>query len=505
MNRILLVLIWLSAILTFSAARAEVPVDRAALTAVADEALKFWQVPGAAVAIVRDQEVVYLEGHGVCELGKEAKVTPDTVFAIASCTKAFTATTIAALVDEGKMHWDDPVRRHLSYFRLHDPLADREATIRDLLCHRTGLSRHDLLGLGSPWSREDILRRVAFLEPAKSFRSAYQYNNLMYLAAGEASASAAKSSWEEAVRKRLLEPLGMNDVSFSTRDVERTLDHARPHRKSKNGKLEVIPLRNLDNIGPAGSMNTSARELTKWVRFQLGDGTWDGKRVVSEKNLSETRMPQMIVRLEDSEKELNPVSTFRAYALGWIVQDYRGRSMLSHTGGLWGFRCRIVLMPQDKLGVIVLTNTGTGASGAAMHVALSSTLVDRLLGLPARDWNAYFDSQAKRLEAEEKQKEAQRIKQRHPDTKPSRQLSAFVGVYTEPAYGSAIVTEENGALKVAWGNSTGRLEHFHYDTFHVKDGDLIDDEPIVFSLGTDGEPASMKFLGVTFVRDRDKK
>jgi CubicO group peptidase (beta-lactamase class C family) len=501
MRRILGVVILLVFITSGNAA----PVVKADVATATDEALRSWRVPGTAVAVVQNGEVTYLEGHGVRELGKTDPITPDTIFAIASCTKAFTATTIATLVDEGKMGWDDPVRKHLPYFRLSDPLADREVTIRDLLCHRTGLSRHDLLGLGSPWGREDILRRVAYLEPTKSFRSTYQYNNLMYLAAGEASAAAAKTSWEDTVRKRLLTPLGMSNVSFSTKDVEKVSDRARPHRKAKDGKIEAIEPRNIDNVAPAGSMNTTARELTKWVRFQLGDGTWEGTRVVSEANLNETKLPQMIIRLEGSEKELNPESTQKAYALGWLVQDYRGKTMLSHTGGLWGFRCRIVLVPSEKFGVVVLTNSGAGASGAAMHVALSSTIVDQALGLPRKDWNAFFDGQAKRLEAEDKKKEEERAKKRHRGTKPSRELTAYAGTYTEPAYGAATVTAADGGLKLSWGASGGRLEHFHYDTFTVKDGELLDEEQAVFVLGTDGEVASMKFLGVEFKRTRGKK
>jgi len=284
-------------------------VDAAAVDRVVQDALKAWEVPGAAVAIVRDDKVVYLKGHGVRELGGKP-VTPDTVFAIASLTKAFTTTAMAMLVDEGKMKWDDPVRKHVPFFRLADPLADQGVTLRDLVCHRTGVGRHDLLWLKAPWTLEDTVRRVAFVPPTFAFRSAYEYNNIMYIAAGLAVAKAAASPWQDVVRRRIFEPLGMTGAVFTRSEVRKTPDHASPHRRDKDGKLRTIEWYDDDHqVRASGSIKASARDLARWVRFQLGDGTFEGKRLLSARGLAETHMPQTVIRLEGLFQASNPETT----------------------------------------------------------------------------------------------------------------------------------------------------------------------------------------------------
>jgi CubicO group peptidase (beta-lactamase class C family) len=474
-------------------------IDTKAVDAIVQDGLKSWQVPGAALAIVRGDEVVYLKPFGVREVGTDRAVTPDTLFAIASCTKAFTASAAGVLADEGKMAWDDPVRKHLDWFRLSDPLADRDATIRDLLCHRTGLARHDILSFGTDLCRADIVRRMAYVRPAHPFRSTFEYNNNMYLAAGLAVGAAAKCSWDDVVEQRLFVPLGMKGATCSARAAGKVPDHALPHRRKKDGTVEALPWHDsLDEIGPAGSIHANIRDMSRWVRFQLGDGTFEGKTVLKKATLAEMHTPQVVVRPEGPIKVTYPDSLQIAYGLGWFVHDYRGHLMYSHTGGLEGFRARVVLVPKERVGLVLLMNSGVGSSYASMHYVVSNRLLDLLLGLDAKDWDKHYTAGAKALAEQSNRKP-------HPDTKPSRELAAYAGTYDDPAYGEARVSLRDGALWLEWGRSKIKLEHFHYDTFVARQAqpegrDALDNQTAAFVLRPDGEVGTLRLLGQEFRR-----
>ena len=278
--------------------------ETAALDALFADALKKWHAPGMAVVIVRDDAVVYLKGLGVRETGTDAAVTPDTLFGIGSLTKAFTATTLGLLVDDGKLAWDDPVRKHVPFFHLADPLADRDVTIRDLLCHRTGLARHDLLWYRAPWPPEESVRRMAFLKPSTSFRSTYEYCNLTYLAAGLAITSAAGEPWHEYMTKRLLTPLDMKRVVFRRGDVLKADDHATPHRFGAGRKpfmMEWYP--DDKQVRASGSIKTCVRDLAGWLRVQLNGGMLGDRRVVPAAILAETNRPQVVVPVDADARE----------------------------------------------------------------------------------------------------------------------------------------------------------------------------------------------------------
>ncbi|HZO89811.1 MAG TPA: serine hydrolase [Chthonomonadaceae bacterium] len=469
--------------------------DSQALDALVRAAMEACQVPGASVGIVHGEEVVYLKGFGVKEAGKEDEVTPDTLFAIGSTTKAFTTTAIAMLVDDGKMAWDDPVRKHIPFFRLSDPLADANVTLRDLVTHRTGVSRHDLLWYGSSLDREEILRRIGLVKPNTSFRSTWEYNNIMYLAAGVAIGKASGGTWEAFLQQRILDPLGMTGACFSVKDVQQAPDRATPHEKDKEKNLKTVPWRNLDNVAPAGSINSGARDLTKWVRFNLGDGTFAGKRLLSAARLAELHTPQMVVGRDEQARAWEPETNMTSYALGWGVQDYHGLLMVHHGGGIDGMRAQISLIPAAKLGVIILANVGN----TWMPEALRNSLLDTILGLPQRDWNTLYTELADKMEAEEKKKEAERDAKRHKDTRPSREPAAYTGAYEEPAYGTARVSLENGSLVVQWNCFHLPLEHFHFDTFLAKKDDPPRvNELVAFTLDANGDVDTMIVLGIEF-------
>jgi CubicO group peptidase (beta-lactamase class C family) len=475
-------------------------LDAKAVDELLRDALKSWDVPGVAVAIVRDDRVIYLKGHGVRDLGSRAPMTPDTVVPLASCTKAFTTTAMAMLVDEGKMDWDDPVRKHIPFFRLSDPLADANVTLRDLVTHRTGLRGHDFLWYRSPWTDEEILHRIAFVKPSRSFRSAFQYQSIMFMAAGWAVGTASHSRWEEFVQKRLVEPLGMTSTSFTTTTAQKAADHASPHRRNGQGAVEVIPWYAMERPNPAGSVNASARDLTRWLQLHLGDGVFQGKRLVSATNLAQTHAPQTIIPREGLVTLDHPETNQISYAMGWIVQDYRGQLLLSHGGAIDGFRAHITLVPHSRLGIAILSNL----DDTRMNLAVSNSLVDVLLGLPYKDWNAYYTELVARRDAAEKARRLELAAHRHPDTNPSRTLQAYTGSYEHPAYGEARVELHDGGLVWRWSNFRCRLEHFHFDTFTVKSS-VLKEPFLVFTLGTDGDVATLTVLEVEFKKKRGER
>jgi CubicO group peptidase (beta-lactamase class C family) len=472
----------------------------AEIDALLQKSMEAWKVPGASVAVVQGDEVVYLKGSGVRDIGTGQPVTPDTLFAIGSTTKAFTTTAIAMLVEDGKMGWDDSVRKYLPFFRLSDPLADENVTVRDLVTHGSGLNRHDMLWYGSPWRREEIIRRIGSVKLDHSFRSKWSYQNIMYLAAGLAVGAASGSTWEDVLQQRILDPLGMAGANFSTTVAEKAPDHATPHRKNKEEKIEVIPWRNLDNIAPAGSINAGARDMSKWVRFLLGDGVFEGKRLISAANLAETFTPQIVMRMDENARAMDPETNLMCYGLGWTVQDYRGRLLITHGGGIDGFRARVALVPHAKLGLVILSNLGN----SQMPEALSHSLTDLLLDLPKRDWNAHLLEHAKKMQAEGKTRETEREEKRRKRTKPSRELAAYAGAYEEPAYGTASISLENRALTLQWSSFTKALEHWHFDTFTAKGEGPLENEQVVFTLDADGEVAALKFLGREFTKVKPK-
>jgi CubicO group peptidase (beta-lactamase class C family) len=460
----------------------------AAIDTILRDAMRFWKVPGAAAAIVHGNEVVYIKGFGVKELGGTEPVTPETLFPIASCTKAFTTTAMAILVDEGKMSWDDPVRKHVDYFHLADPLADAQATLRDLVTHRTGLSGHDLLWYRSPWSREEIIRRISKVPLSHSFRSTFQYQSIMFMAAGTAVESAAKSKWEDLVEKRIFDPLGMTRSNFTTGDAEKEANHASPHRRNQRGETEVIGWYTITRPDPAGSINSCARDLSWWVQFQLGDGSFNGKRLVSSKNLAETHAAQMIIRLEGPARDLNPDTHQMNYGMGWVLHDYRGQFLVSHAGAIDGFRAHLTLVPDAKLGIVLLNNL----HGTQMNLAVSNQLVDLLLGLPKKDWSFLIAEQVKKGEAAAEAKKRERDAKRKAGTKPTLPLSAYTGSYEDVGYGSAQVSLDNGMLVWNWNSFQGPLEHFQNDTFTLQNSTMGNPQ-VTFALGADSAVIGMKF------------
>jgi CubicO group peptidase (beta-lactamase class C family) len=476
---------------------------------VVEQALKAFQAPGAAVVIVRDGEIVHLKGYGVREKGKPEPVTPDTVFPIASCSKAFTATLIAMLAEEGKLKWDDKVRDHLDYFRLSDELADREVTLRDLLSHRTGMPRHDMLWVGATTDTAEIIRRWGKGKSSTSFRTTWEYSNVPFTTAGVIAGKIDGTDWARATTTRIFKPLGMSRTSGTWKDGVDRVDHATSHYSAFDKSVLAIEWDKIDHVGGAGCINSCARDMAAWLKFQLAAGkTPDGKQLLPARALTETHTPQMLVKTEGYFAAFLPpkVTRFASYGLGWFVHDYRGVTCVSHGGTLTGTRAQCMLVPEKKIGVFVVSNL----QPSFVPEAVAKTALDVLLGLPAEDWVKFYTETLAKRDADVADARKKRDETRKPDTKPSLALKEYIGGFDHSAYGRAEVTVEGDKLRLKWGKFVFRLDHFHFDTFTAVPVEPKSELPTFdrgtfetqFRLAANGEVEGMVFLGQDFRRGK---
>ncbi len=469
-------------------------LDRYIQTTMAD-----WKVPGVAVGIVQGSAPVYLKGFGVRNIQTRQPVTPDTLFDIGSCTKAFTSASIAMLADEGKMAWDDKVGKSIPFFHLYDPMADEYVTLRDLLTHRTGLPGADLIWYGTPISRDEIVRHAAYIHPDAGFRALFQYQNVMYVTLGVAVGRASSGTWDDFVKQRIFAPLGMSESDTSAIDAQKSPDYATPH-VLRNESVEVIPWRNIDNAGPAGSINSSVRDMAKWIALQLNDGVFDGKRLISSKNMQEMHRPQIVIPPGDIPNEFFPDSMQLSYALGWFVQDYRGHQLILHPGDIDGFEALTVLIPEIHTGYEVLVNMG----GDSYRQALGYHLADMLLHLPEQDWSAHFKKNDADAHAQEKAQIASWESKRNPNTHPSHDLSAYAADYENPLYGDAGVSIEDGRLALRFHGATLPLEYFQYDTFLTRLDRRGDERTrLTFAQDAAGDISGFELAGAHFQRQKE--
>lgn len=477
-------------------ALAQPAFDRNAVDKAMRATMKAWQIPGAAVAIVKNDRIIYVNGYGTKELGGTDPVTADTLFQIASTSKAFTSTALAMLASDKKLSFDDPVRQHLPYFRLSDLCADSQVTIRDIVSHRTGLTRHDELWDNTPITREQVIRAMGDVALSKPFRTTYQYQNIMFIAAGEVVANASGMSWDDFVRTRIFQPLQMTHTVTSDADWNAS-NHATGYRwDANNNRVVVQPPIDTTTIGAGGAIKSSARDMANWLRFQLANGAFDLQQLVDPEMLEETKMPHTVRRIEKTTRDENPETNVMSYGMGWTIQDYRGELLVSHSGALNGFRTHVDLMPRRNTGFVVMANVGRGLA----LVALRNTLADQLSGKPPRDWNAYYlmlDAKARDTELREK---AERLAKRVTNTTPTHALAQYAGEYTNRAYGTATITVVRDQLVLQWNRLTIPLTHFHYDIFRAEsEADDVDEE-VAFELGDQREVKRMRLFGETFVK-----
>lgn len=444
-------------------------------------------VPGCAVLVVHDGEVVLRAGFGSRDLAKDLPVRTSTLFPIGSSTKTFTAALCALAVDEGLIGWDAPIADHLPGFALQDPVATRELTLRDMLAHRSGLPRHDLLWYAASdgsLTRDDLISALRHLPANRGFRQAWQYNNLVFTTAGELAGRLFGSSYEDAVRTHLLKPLGMSRTGFSVSESQHDPDAARPYVVDPDGGEPVeVPFASLDLVGPAGNINSTVEDLTGWLLDLLGRP--QGEPVLSATALELLRTPVMPL------SEVSPLTIGRSvgYAAGLAVDDYRGFRVLHHGGNIDGFSSQVSLIPETGSGVVVLTNR----SSTGLRDALPYVLYDRLLGLDPQPHGEHVVGVEQLLRAGMKASAEGRTTRR-PDSPAVRPLADYVGSYTHPGYGTVEVLAGDGEeLPVRYRAVTATLRHRHLEVFdlHAELGGEDVHIPAQFFHDSDGEVAAL--------------
>ena len=467
--------LWLSVVVLTVGAAAQTPPPAANnhedWDAIVTKALTDFQIPGASVAVVKDGKVIYAKGFGYRDVEKKLPVTPDTLFAIGSVSKSFTSLVFATMNDEGKVDWDKPIRTYVPTFKMDDPIATDHATARDLFSHRTGMPGHDVVWYTSNFSREDLFHRIQYLKSNKEFRYGYQYCNLMIMTMGYLEGQVAHTSWEDLVRTRIFQPLGINTSNFSITTSQKSADFAEPYSLKKD-VVTKVPFKNIDEIGPAGSINSSANEMSRYLVLHLGDGTYNGNRIVSQNNLKLVHTGQTAMSgLPDffTQNGLGPMT----YAMGWVDTTFRGHHMVWHNGGIDGFHSLLTMLPEDKVGVVVLSNLDNNMG----LEPIAFSIYDRLLGLSADPWidryKAFRDKAKQAAEDAEKKK----TPPAKPTTPASHPLSDFAGDYVNPGYGTVRIAVNGDALTLAL-NQMGPypFQRLNYDIFEIpEDADSLAD------------------------------
>jgi len=471
------------------------PVDLSKLDSYIDQSRKEWGLPGLSIAIVRNDSVILSKGYGIKSIDKSEndpsnKVDDHTLFAIASLSKAFTAASLGILVDDKKLSWDDKVTDYLPYFQMYDPYVTREMTVRDLLSHRSGLATFsgDLVWWGTTHSRKEVIESVRYLKPPYSFRSKYGYQNLMFLTAGEIIPAITGKTWDEFVRDSIFVPLGMTETNTSVSQLKPGMNVATPHLKW-NDKLITIPYRNVDNVGSAAAINSNVTDLSKWMRMWLRKGD---NAVVSDAIRYEVWSPQTSIPISKRGLETLPSRHFQSYGMGWFMFDYHGRKILNHSGGMDGMISYLVLVPEEKFGFVILSNSYDTPSGALVY-----KILDLYLAGIDRDWCGESLVQVKKAEEREKEAAKKMENERNKNSKPSLDLADYTGTYHSDLYGDVAVIWKNKNLAVNFIPSPtfndAVLTHWQYDTFQIELADkALPKGWVTFVLDRNGNVEEMK-------------
>lgn len=442
-----------------------------------------WEVPGCAVGVIREGEVVLNAGFGLRNVAEGLPVTTTTLFAIGSTTKAFTAASVGAMVDDGLIEWDTPLREYIPDFRLHDPVATERISPRDLLSHRTGLPRHEFSWMAHPErTRQELVTQLRHLPLSKDIRQVFQYCNLGYFTAGHLVEVVTGTSWEEYVKTRLLKPLGMDETNFSVHDSQRSEDHSRPYER-REGSVVEIPFRVMDQAGPAGGINSCTTDMLAWVRTSLGTGGKANDEVISGETLRQMQSAQMVL----PDEHVFPEARDLAYGLGWLIRQYRGHRLVEHGGGIDGFLTELMLLPEQDSGVVVLTNSTTSVLGRV----IAYRVLDELLGLDPLPWHERYKERYDAAQSGFKQ--AREAKPR-VDAPLPRPLESYVGEYVHPGYGTFSISLEKDRLVPKFGTLNIELSHRHFDVFDLEWRELGEDVtifPLTFETEPDGDVVSL--------------
>jgi len=454
-----------------SSAYAETVFDKQDFREYMKKEMKEWKVVGAAVLIIRDGEVIFSEGFGYRDLEKKLPVDSKTVFPIASCTKTFTSFAVGLLMDDGRVDPDKPVRQYYPGLMMFDKYATENITPRDVLCHRSGLPRHDKVWLYSGLSRRDLISKIRYLQPAYGFREKFQYNNIIYAVAGTILEEVSGMSWEDFTKERIFKPLGMKNSSLSIDEMKKSDNYSLPYRvkpgKSSPGdnaslenQVERIDYQPVFTTGPSSSINSNLEDMSRWLLLHMNEGKIDDRQIITKKTLDEIHSSQEAIPAEgDFQIAFCDETPVINYGLGWVVQPFRGHMMLNHTGGIDGFTSFIGFMPREKIGVVILTNTNRNM----LPYIISFNIFDRLLGYKQVDRGKKFREQLNAaLKSMNKKPDSGTPAKKSPPTHP---LDDYTGNFTNPAYGKITISEENQNLFATFRNKKLPLKHVNYDTY----------------------------------------
>jgi len=439
--------------------------------------VKDWEVPSATIGIVKDGKLIFTGNYGVLEVGKKEKPDENTLYAIASNSKAFTTAIIGMLVQEGKLNWDDKVKKYLPYFELYDPWVSNAITIRDILSHRVGLGTFsgDVIWFKSDLTSEEIIRRAKYIPKAYNFRSGYGYSNLMYITAGELIKTVTGKSWSENVRERILGPLEMDRTITTPKDLAKKANYATPHGREENINIPIA-WEDWEEIGATGGLISSVKDISKWMIFNLNNGIHGKDSLLSKETRNMVWTPHNNFMVDHTSKN-DFERHFSSYGLGWGLSDYHGKLRVGHTGGYDGMITAITLIPDENLGVVVLTNGMKSPIMAATYTAL-----DKFLNVESKDWSADLLKQRNNYEKKDS-RISDRKEKRVPNTKPSVALEKYVGLYKSDIYGDIKITQEKKQLRMEFEHSpdlSATLNHWHYDVWEIK----WDQKHAWFSFGT---------------------
>jgi CubicO group peptidase (beta-lactamase class C family) len=458
----------------------------AGFDAYMEKVVKDWNVPGIGVAVVAKDKVVFARGYGYRDYGAKLPFTVKTVVPIASNTKLFTATAAGLLVEQGKLDWDKPVRQYVPGIHFYNDQLDATVTIRDMLSHRTGITRHDTIWYKSDFTRKELFERLKYLEPSQPLRQTFLYNNMMYAGAGYVVELLSGKSWEDFVRERILQPLGMASTVFSIPDLQTQPEHGVPYTERRDSfELYRIPYYSeAEGVGPAGSMNSNLEDMARWVITQLNGGALEGRPVIPASVIKETMAPALALPNAALEARgfgelLNP-----AYGAGRSVASYRGHLISYHGGDINGFHSQVSVAPYDGLGVVVLV---IGDHAAPLYNVVTYNVYERMLGLDLTPWSERM--LAIRLKGKEagKQARAKAGAGRVEGTKPSHTLDDYAGEFEHPAYGVVTIARKEDALAFDFHKIRLPLAHFHYDRFDTPDDEQDGKWSVNFGTSPNGE------------------
>lgn len=454
------------AISTFSIAQKKekinLPVDRfTGLDTTFERILKEWHAAGFAVAVVEKDSIVYARGFGFKDFEKKSPVTTSTLFPIGSCTKAFTASLLGLLQKEGKLSIDKPVREYLPALTFFNNNMNNSLTLRDLMCHRTGLPRHDFSWYGFPSSsRDSLLKRIQFMEPSFGIREKWQYNNFMFLVQGMVAEKLSGNSWEMNIREKLFKPLGMQHSNVSIDELEKDPHAALGYGIKKDSILKKMDYYHIDAMGPAGSINSNVLEMGRWVSTWINGGKYKGNQILPVSYVSDAISSQMVIGAGTPTKE-KPDMQFSNYGFGWTLSSYKGHYRVEHGGNIDGFSASTSFFPTDSIGIIILTNQ----NGSSIPSIVRNLLADRMLQLPYFDWSNDLRNASEKAKAAAKEAEKVKSSNQKHLTATSHPLKDYEGSYTHPGYGNLELYLAKDSLFAVMGKDTLWLRHFHYDIF----------------------------------------